>query len=77
MAEKGGDIDAWKQYLPNILQDRKIDLQAVSEHSCNLMAYAVSEVGNRLLGKRVFDAKPLDSWVGEFLPYASKIERQE
>lgn len=73
-AEKDGDKDKWKDYLPAILQDRKIDLRAVSEHSCNLMAYAVAEVANRTLGKRVFDAKPLEFWARDFLPYASRVQ---
>jgi len=76
-AKQDGDVDKWKGYIPQVTQERGIDLIAVTEHSCNLMAYAVAEVGNRILGQRVFDAKPLDLWVREFLPYASKIERQE
>lgn len=76
-SKKDGDVNKWKDYMPQILKERNIDLKAVSEHSCNLMAYAIAEVANRTLGKTVFDAKPLDSWVGEFIPYASKIQRQE
>lgn len=75
-AETAGSIDRWRDYLPNALNDHNIDITAVSEHSCNLMAYAIAEVGNRMLGRTVFDAKPLDNWIGEFVPYASKLERQ-
>ncbi len=73
-AKAAGDESTWKNYVPKALDDHNIDLRAVSDYSCNLMAYAIAEVGNRLLGKRVFDAKPLDSWVSGFLPYASKVE---
>ena len=72
-----GNLDAWKSYMPEILKQRNIDLKAVSEHSCNLMGYAIGEVANRLLERKVFDAKPIDTWVNEFLPYASKIELQK
>jgi phosphoribosylaminoimidazole-succinocarboxamide synthase len=71
------NLDAWRDYLPNILQEKKIDLKAVSEYSCNLMENAIAEVANRILGQEVFEAKPLELWVGDFLPYASKITHQE
>lgn len=73
-AKAAGDESTWKNYVPQALHDHNIDLNAVSDYSCDLMAYAIAEVGNRLLGRIVFDAKPLDSWFGEFLPYASKVE---
>jgi phosphoribosylaminoimidazole-succinocarboxamide synthase len=76
-AEKGGNVNKWKGYFPNVIQEKGIDLQAVTGHSCNLMAYAVAEVGNRILGKTVFDAKPVESWARDFLPYASKIQKQD
>jgi len=76
-AEKEGDVNKWKIYIPEVLGERKIDIKAVAEHSCNLMEYAIGEVANRILEKRVFDAKPVDSWVREFVPYASKIQFQE
>ena len=63
--------------MPEILADKKIDIRQVSEYSCNLMSYAVAEAANRILGKPLFDAKPLESWVRDFVPYASKIERQK
>ena len=75
-AEQAGDVNAWKDYMPQALQERRIDLRAVAEHSCNLMSYAVAEIGNRTLGKLVFDAKPLDSWAPAFMQYARRIERQ-
>ncbi len=75
-AVKAGNPDNWRGYIPNILQQRGIDLQAVTEHSCNLMAYAIAEVANRLLSKTVFDTKPLTTWAPEFKPYASKVQMQ-
>jgi len=76
-AKDTGNPDTWKDYFPDALKSHGINLEEVSDHSRNLMAYAIAEVGNRILGQRVFDAKPLDDWVGDFMPYASKIERQE
>ncbi len=76
-AKTAGNIDDWKAYMPKVLDERGIDISAVTEHSCNLMADAIGEVANRILGKKVFDAKPIDSWVGEFIPYASQIQRME
>lgn len=76
-ARKAGDESKWKEVMPQVLGERGIDLRGVSEHSCNLMAYAVSEIANRTLGKRIFNSAPLESWVPKFLPYASKIEHQE
>ena len=75
-AEAAGEPDLWaKKYIDPVLKERGIDLEAVTRHSCNLMEYAIAEVSNRILGRKVFDAKPLDSWVREFVPYASQVER--
>ncbi|MFH0978496.1 MAG: hypothetical protein V1837_04305 [Candidatus Woesearchaeota archaeon] len=71
-----GVFDHWKEYFPAVIKERKIDLVGVTEFSCDLMANAIMEVANRTLGHRVFDAKPLDSWVRDFVPYASKLQRQ-
>lgn len=71
-AEAAGDIDTWKDYVDPLCQERNIDIREVTEHSCNLMSYAIAEVANRALGKQIFDSKPIDSWVGEFVPYASR-----
>lgn len=77
IAKKAGDINKWKDWMLTVLENQGINLKEVTEHSCNLMAYAIAEVGNRILGKTVFDAQPVDKWVREFTPYASPIERQE
>lgn len=74
LAQTKGDVSKWRDYMPQILKDKRIDLREVSEHSCSLMANAIGEVANRTLGRRVFDATPLGDWVPGFLQYASKIE---
>ncbi|MBU1111389.1 MAG: phosphoribosylaminoimidazolesuccinocarboxamide synthase [archaeon] len=76
-ANRAGDVGQWKGYMPAILQQRGIDLQAVAEESCQLMSYAVAEVTNRILGTQVFETQPLESWVPEFAPYASRIVREK
>ena len=76
-AKQSGNIDNWRDYMPQVLADKKIDLKEVTEHSCNLMANAIGEVANRMLGKPIFDAPPISSWAPSFLPYASKVEYQE
>jgi phosphoribosylaminoimidazole-succinocarboxamide synthase len=77
MAVKAGDKGTWLDYVAERCEAHGIDLQAVTDRSCALMASAIGEVGNRMLGKTVFDAEPVDTWAKGFLPYASKIERQE
>lgn len=72
-----GNVDNWRGYMPTVLKERNIDLQAVTTHSCDLMSNAIGEVANRMLGKKVFDAPPMESWVRGFLPYASKLEYQK
>jgi phosphoribosylaminoimidazole-succinocarboxamide synthase len=76
MAEKAGDPGKWLDYVTERCKAHKIDLQDVTDRSCALMASAIGEVGNRMLGKKVFDAQPVDTWAEEFIPYASRIERQ-
>ena len=75
-ANAADQSERWREaYFDPVLAERKIDLQEVTEHACNLMQYAIAEVTNRILGRTVIDTKPLDSWVKEFVPYASKVER--
>ncbi|MCX6809287.1 MAG: hypothetical protein NTZ65_00825 [Candidatus Berkelbacteria bacterium] len=42
--------------------------------SVELMAHAIAEIGNRMLGEQVFETQPIDSWVSPFLPYASSFQ---
>lgn len=76
-AEKTGDKDKWRDYVPKIAKDMKVDIKEVGEYSCKLMEYAIAEVANRVLGKTVFDAPSLETWVDDFMPFASKIEYQK
>lgn len=76
-AENKGDINQWKNYIPQVTAEMEINLKAVAEHSCNLMSYAMAEVANRTLDKNIFNVPPLTSWIIDFLPYASKIEYQQ
>jgi len=76
-AENTGDINQWKNYIPQVTTEMKIDLKAIAEHSCNLMSYAMAEVANRTLDEGLFDVPPLTSWINDFLLYASKIEYQQ
>lgn len=75
-AQAGGKPSEWKTYMSDQLKEHNINLREVSDYSCQLMSSALQEVANRILGKRVFDARPLKSLVSDFLPYASKIEYQ-
>lgn len=77
MADKAGHPDEWRGYFKQAAKDCGIDIQAVNEQAVRLMSYAVSEIANRTLGQPVFDVPPLEQWVDEFMPYASKIVRQE
>jgi len=75
-AEEDCDKDSWRAYFPTVRLERRLDIRGITEHSCKLMAYAIGEVANRVLGKNVFETRPLAEWTPEFMPYASKIERQ-
>ena len=76
-AQASGKPAEWKTYMSDQLKEHSTNLREVSDYSCQLMSNALQEVANRILGKRVFDARPLESWMREFLPYASKIEYQK
>jgi len=76
-AQKAGKEEEWKNYVPAILQARHIDIREVTKHSCDLMAYAVAEVANRILERNIFETAPMERWVPDFLPYASRMEQQQ
>lgn len=76
-AERDGRSDEWRAYFPKVCEEKRLDMKEFSDRSCELMSHAIGEVANRILGRRVFDAKPLESWVESFMPYASKVERQK
>lgn len=72
---KDSTADTWHQYFPSVLDRHGIELREVSARAVELQKYAAGEVGNRILGQSVFDVPPVSSWVGQFLPYASKLYR--
>ena len=74
IARDAGNVEKWRDHLPSILSDTGIDLLALSEDTLQTMSYAIGEVGNRILGKRVFDVPPLRTWADRMLPYASRVE---
>ncbi len=68
-----GNTDNWHNYLLN--HTTKETLQSAADDSCAMMADALKVVGNRALGTDIFDARPVDAWVDEFLPYASRVQK--
>ena len=71
-AKYGGD---WRDHLvPEFIALSVIE--EATKISVELMAYAIAEVGNRMLGD-VFDTQPITNWVGPFLPYASRFQLPE
>jgi len=65
--------DKWKSFL---LKYTTLNaLGNATQESVELMASAIGTVGNRILGKTVFDAKPIDQWAPAFLPYASRVQK--
>lgn len=77
LAREAGNTDGWRDYLGPLFKDMGIDLRALSDDTLQTMSYALGEVGNRVLGRRVFDVPVLDTWADRMLPYASKVEYQE
>jgi len=74
-AVKEGDINSWKQFVPLVLKERRINIEEVTEHAYSLMRNAIAEVANRTLGRTIFDVSPLETWIGKFVPYASRINQ--
>ncbi|HLD05576.1 MAG TPA: hypothetical protein VJG90_07685, partial [Candidatus Nanoarchaeia archaeon] len=67
--------DDWHSHLYEFI-DRRV-VEEATRDSIDMMAAAIGTVGNKLLGHKVFEARPLQEWVGPFLPYASKLEEVE
>lgn len=63
----------WQEHLFNYISREK--LADAAEKSAAVMANALGLIGNRLLKADIFDAKPIESWVNEFLPYASRVQK--
>lgn len=69
MRDHGG---VWLDYLGQYVSDAQI--AEATTQSVWMMEQAVGEVANRLLGRNVFEARPIDEWVSPFLPYASILQ---
>lgn len=61
--------DDWLAHLDLVI--RKGSIEKATAESVWMMEQAIATVGNLLLGQTVFEAEPIESWVGPFLPYAS------
>lgn len=59
----------WAGHLSEFVSQQR--LAEVLEEAIWMMEQAMATIGNKLLGVDVFDADPIDNWVGPFLPYAS------
>lgn len=71
---KADHDDAWQAHLvPHYRTKKQIGEAAV--HSIRMMEEAIASVGNALLGRTIFDATPIERWVGDFLPYASIMQQ--
>ena len=66
------DKEKWKYHLMNFTTEQK--LREAAEHSVEMMSNAIGTMANLALQKDVFDAKPLETWVDQFLPYASRVQ---
>jgi hypothetical protein len=65
----------WLGHINSYATDAQI--ADATKESIWMMEQAIATVGNKLLGRNVFEAKPLESWVESFLPYASVKQRGE
>lgn len=61
--------DAWLDHLGQYVSDATIE--DATQESIWMMEQAISIVGNCLLGREVFEVRPIEEWVEPFLPYAS------
>lgn len=66
--------DDWRDHLISGGYITRQQLDEATAESVRLMEQAVATVGNRLLGHNVFDARPIEEWAGDLLPYASLEE---
>ncbi|HLC66891.1 MAG TPA: phosphoribosylaminoimidazolesuccinocarboxamide synthase [Candidatus Nanoarchaeia archaeon] len=71
-ATRKGNKDQWRDYLFNHISRQKLD--DVAEASCDMMGDALRTVANLVLGRKVFEARPMEEWIGPFLPYASRVQ---
>lgn len=72
-AATAGKLDSWREFVPGLLQRKRINIKGVTEHAYGLMRNAIGEVANRVFDHTVFDVSPLETWVDDFKPYASRL----
>jgi len=70
--EEYGTSSRWQDYLYNFTTPRNVEEAA--RDSVAMMQHAIGFVGNKALQTDIFDARPLEEWVGEFVPYASRVQ---
>jgi hypothetical protein len=61
--------DNWLAHMLEFTTKQKI--LETTERSVYLMEQAICTIGNMLIGEDIFPAKPIESWVEQFIPYAS------
>jgi len=61
--------DQWAEHLLEFTTTDAIT--EATRESVWMMEQAIGEIANRLLSQTIFQAQPMESWVGPFLPYAS------
>lgn len=64
--------DEWLEFIYDYISPDEF-LRA-TQAAIEMMAPAIAEVSNRMLGRKIFDVAPIESWVEPFLPFSS-IER--
>lgn len=70
---KKTDKENWKDHIFEFTT--RAALIEAAEVSVGMMGDAIGTIGNLALGKTIFTAKPIDQWVGPFLPYASRVQK--
>lgn len=66
--------NAWLDYLGQYKGGSEQDIADAMAEAIWMMAQAIGEIGNRLLGRQIFQAHPIGEWVGSFLLYASRVQ---
>ena len=61
--------DNWLAHMLEFTTEKII--RDTAEKSVYMMEQAICTIGNMLIGQDIFPAKPIESWVEPFLPYAS------
>ena len=62
--------DDWHHHLLDYTSKAKI--REATMESVQMMEAAICTVGNMLLGRKIFPARPIAEWVGPFIPFSSR-----